>query len=97
MTDSPSDTTENAAEQHPTGNKVDAVNTQEETENTTPVSAPTDDTAKDLPLHPLKMKKYTLKLKPLAQLDIDVWCNKVMDYHRFNPPKPTEPPPKLCR
>ena len=31
MTDSPSDTTENAAEQHPTGNKVDAVNTQEET------------------------------------------------------------------
>ena len=88
MTDRSSDTTENAAEQHPTGNKVDAENTQEETENTTQAPTPTDDTAKVSYLHPLKMKKCTLKLKPLVQLDIDVWCNKVVDY----PLKPTEPP-----
>ena len=92
MTNNPPDTIENAVDQHPAGHKVDAVKTQEENENTIPVSAPIDVTAKDFPLHPLKVKSCTLKLKPLAQLDIDVWCNKVVDYHRFNPPKPMEPP-----
>ena len=92
-TDNPSDTVENAVAQHPAGQIVDAEKIQEENENTIPVAAPINATAKNFPLHPLKGKTCTLKLKAISQLDIDVWCNKVMDYHRFNPPKPVEPPP----
>ena len=45
---------------------------------------------KNLPVHSLKGRTCILKLKAISQLDIDVWCNKVTNYHRFNPLKTTE-------
>ena len=46
---------------------------------------------KNSPIHPLKGRTCILKLKAISQLDIDVWCNKVTTYHRFNPLKTVEP------
>ena len=66
--------------------------TQEEKENTIPVAIPTNATVKNSPVHSLKGRTCTLKLKAISQLDIDVWCNKVMNYHRLNPLKTVEPP-----
>ena len=89
-TDSPLKTTKNAVVQNPTVNNVDVVITQEDSEDTHPVPAPLHDTTRDPPPKPPKLQKCTLKLVPLKQLDIDVWCNKVSDHHRFTQPKPTE-------
>ena len=46
---------------------------------------------KNSPVHSLKGRTCILKLKAISQLDIDVWCNKVTNYHRFNPLKTVEP------
>ena len=92
MTDNPPCTIEKAVTQHLAGQKMDAEKTQEEKENTIPVTVLTNATAKNSPVHSLKGRTCTLKLKAISQLDIDVWCNKVTNYHRFNPLKPVEPP-----
>ena len=81
--------------QHPTGQKTDAEKTQEEKENTIPVAVPTNATVKNLPIHSLKGRTCTLKLKAISQLDIDVWCNKVTNYHRLNPLKTVELPQNM--
>ena len=47
--------------------------------------------AKNLPAHSLKGRTCILKLKAISQLDIDVWCNNVTTYYRFNPLKTAEP------
>ena len=47
--------------------------------------------AKNLPAHSLKGRTCILKLKAISQLDIDVWCNTVTTYYRFNPLKTAEP------
>ena len=39
---------------------------------------------KNSPIHSLKGRTCILKLKAISQLDIDVWCNNVTTYHRFN-------------
>ena len=46
---------------------------------------------KKSPAHSLKGRTCILKLKALSQLDIDVWCNNVTTYYRFNPLKTAEP------
>ena len=46
---------------------------------------------KNSPVHSLKGRTCILKLKAISQLDIDVWCNNVTTYHRFNPLKTIEP------
>ena len=46
---------------------------------------------KNSPVLSLKGRTCILKLKAISQLDIDVWCNKVTTYHRFNPLKTVEP------
>ena len=47
--------------------------------------------AQNLPAHSLKGRTCILKLKAISQLDIDVWCNTVTTYYRFNPLKTAEP------
>ena len=46
---------------------------------------------KKSPAHSLKGRTCILKLKAISQLDIDVWCNNVMTYYRFNPLKTAKP------
>ena len=46
---------------------------------------------KKSPAHSLKGRTCILKLKAISQLDIDVWCNNVTTYYRFNPLKTVEP------
>ena len=50
---------------------------------------------KNSPVHSLKGRTCILKLKAVSQLDIDVWCNNVTTYHRFNPLKTIEPTQNL--
>ena len=45
---------------------------------------------KNTPVHSLKGRACILKLKAISELDIDVWYNKVTNYHRFNPLKTVE-------
>ena len=85
----PPEMTENAVVHNPTVNKVESAIMQEDPDDTFPVPAPASDIAKDpLPKTP-KVQTCSLKLTPLRQLDIDVWCNKVVNYHKFMIPKPT--------
>ena len=86
-TNNPPSTIEKAVTQHPTGQKTDAEKTQEAKENTIPVAVPTNTTVKNSPTHSLKGRTCILKLKAISQLDIDVWCNQVTNYHRLNPMK----------
>ena len=46
---------------------------------------------KNSPVHSLKGRTCIVKLKAVSQLDIDVWCNNVTTYHRFNTLKTIEP------
>ena len=62
---------------------------REDPDDTRPVPAPVSDVAKDPPPKIPKVQTCTLKLAPLRQLDIDVWCNKVVNYHKFTIPEPT--------
>ena len=85
----PPEMTENAVVHNPTVNKVESAIMQEDPDDTFPVPAPASDIAKDcLPKTP-KVQTCSLKLAPLRQLDIDVWCNKVVNYHKCMIPKPT--------
>ena len=85
----PPEMTENAAVHNLTVNKVESAITQEDPDDTLPVPAPVPDVAKDPPPKIPKVQTCTLKLAPLRQLDIDVWCNKVVNYHKFMIPEPT--------
>ena len=79
----PPEMTENAAVHTPTVNTVEPVIMQEDPDDTLPVPVPVSDMAKDPPPKIPKVQTCTLKLAPLRQLDIDVWCNKVVNYHKF--------------
>ena len=46
--------------------------------------------SKNLPAHSLNGRTCILKLKAISQLDIDVWCNNVTTYYRYNPLKTAE-------
>ena len=85
----PPEMTKNAAVQNPTVNNVESAITQENPDDTLPVPAPVSDIAKDPPPKIPKVQTCSLKLTPLRQLDIDVWCNKVVNYYKFTIPKPT--------
>ena len=85
MTDSTPTSTENAAVLESTVDKVELVTSKNNAEKAPPAPVPPQDTKKDcLPT----IQKCVLKLVPLEQLDIDVWCNTVSNYHRFTQPKP---------
>ena len=81
--------TENAAVHTPTVNTVEPAVMQEDPDDTLPVPAPVINVAMDPPSKTPKVQTCTLKLAPLRQLDIDVWCNKVVNYHKFMIPEPT--------
>ena len=85
----PPEMTENAAVCTPTVNMVEPAITQEDPDDTPPVPAPVINMAMDPPSKTPKVQTCTLKLEPLRQLDIDVWCNKVVNYHKFTIPEPT--------
>ena len=67
----------------------------EESEESQPEPVPppniTADPSNKLP----KLPSCSLKLSPLRQLDIDVWCNKVVNYHMFTIPQKTATPETL--
>ena len=70
-------------------NTVEPAITQEDPDDPLPVPAPVTNMAKDPPPKTPKVQTCTLKLTPLRQLDIDVWCNKVVNYHKFTIPERT--------
>ena len=94
VTDNSSDVARKDADRHLAVQGMDVKQSQEKNEDITPVAVPNNATTKQLPVCLLKGKTCILKLKAISQLDIDVWCNKVMNYHTHNPPKPVEPPPE---
>ena len=88
-TSNPPEMTENAAVHTPTVNTVEPALTQEDPDETLPVPAPVINVATDPLSKTPKVQTCTLKLKPLRQLDIDVWYNKVVNYHKFKILEPT--------
>ena len=92
-TSNPPEMTENAVVHTPTVNTVEPALAQEDPDDTLPVPAPVINVATDRPPKTPKVQTCTLKLKPLRQLDIDVWCNKVVNYHKFKISEPTADTP----
>ena len=84
-TDSTLPSNVNAAVHAPTVDKVGSATSENKAEEPPPAPVPPQYAKKDcLPT----TKNCVLKLMPLKQLDIDVWCNTVSNYHKFTQPKP---------
>ena len=85
MTDSTSPPDMNAVVHAPTADEVEPATPKEKTKEPLLAPVPPQHEKKDcLPT----TKNCVLKLVPLKQIDIDVWCNTVSNYHKFTKPEP---------